>query len=300
MRQTFYQPQVNRLARQLIAPFKTLVPESLHFPVSGAFEVLLPEQRTVRLTANPTSYVAKTLYWKGFDGFERDQASLFIRLAKEADVILDIGANIGYYSLLAALYNPEAQVHCFEPIPEIVSYIEKNLALNRVGSVHVHPIALSSTAGETDFYVSVNPKYAWCDAQLSGRGSMDAVQAGQAAPPRAIRVRTQKLDDFKSLHLDARVDLIKLDVEASEHIVLRGSTHVLREDRPLVFCEVLPGRIENELDALFTDAGYRFYRLESSLAVPVRSLSESFDGSNDHLMVPKERVGYIERHLPTG
>ncbi len=85
----------------LATPFKKITPASLQFPVSGTIRVKIPGTASLRLTVNPTCYLGKVLFWKGVAGFESGMHRVFKDLVTRADTFLDIGANIGFYSLLA-------------------------------------------------------------------------------------------------------------------------------------------------------------------------------------------------------
>ncbi len=76
--------------------------------------------------ANPTSYGSKQLFWHGHQGFEASLFPLFVDLIRDASVFFDVGANIGYYSLLASVYNPSIEVHAFEPLPAPFKYVGLN------------------------------------------------------------------------------------------------------------------------------------------------------------------------------
>ncbi|MCH7572192.1 MAG: FkbM family methyltransferase [Planctomycetes bacterium] len=95
----------------------------------------------------------------------------------------------------------------------------------------------------------------------------------------------------------SRIDLLKLDTEATEHIVLAGAHNVLAEHRPLIFCEVLPGRIEDELNSIFSEFGYLRFRIGRGGLEEVSQLRHDQSDSNDHLMVHSTDRQRLERFL---
>lgn len=112
-----YKSSINYGVRTLLKPFARFVPEPWQFPVTGVITVHVGEGKRIKLACNPTSYIAKVLFWKGVRGFEYNLVHVFVELVKDAQVFLDIGANIGYYSLLAAAFNPDVKIVSFEPLP---------------------------------------------------------------------------------------------------------------------------------------------------------------------------------------
>lgn len=259
-----YNPSVNCFFRTSLRPVRKLVPKKYHFPIAGRFRISLPEKQTLVINSNPTCYIAKVLFWEGYRGFEYGQFSLFKELVKEARVFVDVGANIGYYSLLAAIYNPSIRVYAFEPLPNAVKYIEKNIADNGFNCIETWKAALSDHDGEDTFFVSRNPKFAFVPDQLTSTGSLDKNQGSKTSLIDEIRVETLRLDSWVATNRIDPIDLLKLDTEATEHIVLSGAHRVLSEHRPIIFCEVLPGRIEDQLNQIFSDFNYLKFRIDES------------------------------------
>ena len=292
-----YQPSINRLLRSVFRPFAGSIPEKYHFPVTGKFSLNLPGGKTLILNSNPTCYIAKVLFWQGYKGFEYGQFKIFIELVQTSDVFLDVGANIGYYSLLASAYNPQISVYAFEPLPNAVKYIEMNVADNGFSKLIVEQVALSDEDGEATFFVSRNPKFSFVPDQLTSTGSLDQNQGSRTSLIDEIRVTTMRLDSWVEKNSISRIDLLKLDTEATEHIVLAGAHNVLAEHRPLIFCEVLPGRIEDELNSIFSEFGYLRFRIGRGGLEEVSQLRHDQSDSNDHLMVPSSDRHRIERFL---
>ncbi len=72
---------------------------------------------------------------------------------------------------------------------------------------------------------------------------------------------------------------------------------MLRQYRPIVFCEVLPGKVEREIEAVFRKHGYMMYRLDRENMVQVVGLAHDGTTGNDHLMIHPEKIDKIERFL---
>ena len=294
-----YKTTVNYGVRTLLKPFARLIPEAWQFPVAGVITLKLSEGRAIRLACNPTSYLAKVLFWQGVEGFEYNLVRIFIELVKEARVFLDVGANIGYYSLLAAAYNPEVTIVSFEPLPSAFHYLEKNLALNGCTRATAVKAALSDTRGTARFFASKNPKFLDIEYPLTSTGALDEAQATRSSVVEAFDVRTETLDHYLTSLGDTTVDLLKLDTEASEHIVLAGAQEVLRTHQPIILCEVLSGKIERALEAILRQHGYLMYRAEAHGLVPIEHLAHSTATTNDHVMIHPDTDHNIGRFLTT-
>jgi len=290
-----YDSRINRGLRSALRPVARFVPEGWQFPVTGMITVEVGEGKRIRLACNPTSYLAKVLFWQGVTGFEYNLVRIFRELVREARLFLDVGANIGYYSVLAAAFNPRIEIISFEPLPAAFVYLKRNLVLNGCNYATPLRVALSDTAGTARFFASKNPKFLDVPDHLTSTGALDEAQAARTAIVESFEVPTETLDHFMGTRGGAKVDLIKLDTEASEHLVLAGGRQVLSTHRPIILCEVLPGKIEEALDALFKQHEYRMYCAEPDGLVPVERLGHGHAAANDHVMVPADAVPLIER-----
>src|SRR5690606_323848 len=125
-----------------------------------------------KMTTNPTNAVTKFLFWGNVEGFEYHATKVFIELVKNSSVFLDIGANIGYYSLLAsAVTDKKIKVFAFEPMPAIYDYLLKNIKCNGFSNISPYALALSDAKGEAEFYSVTNKKFI-SFPQLTGDGSL--------------------------------------------------------------------------------------------------------------------------------
>jgi FkbM family methyltransferase len=260
-------------------------------PVNGIVSVKLPTGQTVRLAANPTSHLARMLYWDGYAGYEPDLLNVFLPLVARAGCFVDVGAALGYYALAGAITNPRAHIVAFEPTPGTFSFLANNIRLNGANNVVAERLALSDAPGDMDFFITTNPKFRGMP-QLAGTSGLDS--AGATRPgtdPERVAVTVDTLDRYAESALGGRqIDLLKLDTEATEDRVLRGARRVLAEHRPVILCEVLPGRIEQAIEAAFDGMGYVFARATPAGIVSVDHLRHGHDGMNDYVMIPTERL----------
>lgn len=137
-------------------------------------------------------------------------------------VVLDVGANIGYYTVqFAAWVGPTGQVIAFEPNPAMLAELERNVRLNGLRNVIIKPVALSNRAGEVEFHCP--------PAGHEGHGSFHPNETFATAS--TIKVPTRRLDDvLADLGIDA-ADFIKIDVEGAERSIFQGATKLLTGSR---------------------------------------------------------------------
>jgi FkbM family methyltransferase len=196
---------------------------------------------------------------------------------REGMHVVDAGANIGLYSLLAAkLVGPAGRVWSFEPNSENARLLLASAVLNRLENVTLHPVALGAERGYTFFTSAVG----------SNGGVLG--QAGRnLTHPSCKIVPTARLDDFGI----ARVDLLKMDVEGAEGLLLQGAGELLARCRPLVtteFSNEMLTRISGMSGAaflgLFRGRGYSVAMLDRSThrVVPVSdtdAFAAEFEGT---------------------
>lgn len=180
----------------------------------------------------------------GREGF---MADLFERAVTPGSVVADVGANIGFFTLLAARrVGPEGAVYAFEPDSRNVRRLRANLARNGVeGVVTVVPKALSAVDGVERFYVRE-------------AGDVSSLYADEPYD-RVEEVETVAGDRFFA---DKPFDVVKIDVEGHEPAVLAGLAQSLQRPGIRLFVEYNPGALEaagtrpEALGELLRDAGF--------------------------------------------
>ena len=157
---------------------------------------------------------------------------------------IDVGADIGYYSLKAApLVGVTGHVIAVEPNPETLVRLRVNLAASDASVVAIAPVACSDAEGMMDLYVAPHSNL--------GETSLSKENASQeGAVTRTYKVRTRPLDDIVRESGVTRVDAIKIDVEGAEYLVLKGAQQTLDRFHPMVLVEI----VEHQLAAMGTSS----------------------------------------------
>ncbi len=235
---------------------RDLEPAIKHLHRVGYTSARLPDGKTMRLWSRGDDWVPNQVYWRGWSGYEPETSPILYRLARSADVTVDVGAHIGFYSLLAAYANPRGQVFAFEPSPIVYERLQRNAAINKLPNLTIIQSAAASTAGEADlFHVE--------GARIQSSSGLAAGHFVKISPDRiaSVRVPVVRLDEYLRDHGVARVDLVKVDTETTEVDVLDGMRETLRRDQPAIFCEVLPQGDVARLTELLSQYNYRYYHL---------------------------------------
>ena len=191
------------------------------------------------------------------------------RFLGSGDTFVDIGANIGYHTLVASqVVGPEGRVIAFEPNPDNARLIAHTIERNAITNITVLPVALASERGVATFRHAIGSNGGFADA-----GSSPLLEANSTVVP------TMVFDDLAVGH----VDVVKIDVEGGEPIVLAGAARLLDVVRPVIIFEFsvemterVGGTSARAHLGTFTDRGYELSLIEraSGELIPVDSIDE--------------------------
>jgi len=194
---------------------------SLRFEVEG---------RTVEFgTGDPLSH------WWFFPRYARGrlheprETRLIVRALAGARAFADVGANLGWYTCVAAAHLPEGTVHAFEMDAGNFAALEANVKRNGFTNVVARHAAVSDRAGTA--------KYRRPPADA--HGALFKLDAGAGGAGELVSVETVALDDYFADRVPP--DVVKLDVEGAELFVLRGMRRLLESHAPRLFLEIHPG-----------------------------------------------------------
>jgi FkbM family methyltransferase len=187
--------------------------------------------------------------------FEPETVQAFAALLAPGMTVMDIGANIGQFTLVAAArVGATGRVHAFEPTPELAAQILSNLELNGLENVYVNEVAVSEVAGRAILHFS----------EPDDPGENSIVNLAPCA--RALQVPTITLDEYVASHGIGRVDVIKMDIEGAEMPALRGARELLSgDDSPVLVPECHPrtlaftGQTPDDMLRLLSSYGYSLY-----------------------------------------
>jgi FkbM family methyltransferase len=187
---------------------------------------------------------------------EKYETALFKKMVQDGMVVVDIGANIGYYTLIAAkLVGNKGIVYAFEPEPSSYKLLCKNIAINSYTNVVPIEKAVSRTNGKAKLYVCA------ATTAMSSFGKDNVLIHSKNVD--CLEVETITLDDFfKRTIGDDRIDFMKIDVEGAEELVVDGAERVLRNNRLKILMEFMPDQLRKveagPLELLYKLQNYGF------------------------------------------
>ena len=179
-------------------------------PVENPFRVLFPSGEQFLYSLTDPEGIGEALYWKGAISTEPDVAHVFRDYARRATGFIDVGANTGFYSMLAHAANQKIRIWAFEPNPAVYRKLEHHILINKMeASCQPYAMALGEVAGAVKLQIPADATM----AHVVGDGE------------EGIEVPIQPLDAVISPR--DKVDLVKIDVEGHELAVFReaGAGH---------------------------------------------------------------------------
>lgn len=221
---------------------------------------------------------------------EYGEMQLLLSILNDKDIFIDVGANIGVYSLLASSKINKGKIFAFEPSPKILPQLEENISLNNKDDrIVVIKKAVSQKNGFINFDINSSPDY----NHISYSSNKTEV----------LRVQSITLDKFISKNNLKRVKLIKIDVEGAELLVLKGLQKSLKaklvdvlivevnqdeEAKKFGFSieQLFQYLIENGFSLYYFDSGYK-----------LRNFNKRLDGAWNIIAIHKSKIKIISEWI---
>lgn len=177
--------------------------------------------------------------------YEYDKQQLLITKVQEGSTFFDIGANVGFYTLLASvLAGARGHIYSFEPVRRNLNYLYRHLGLNNISNVSVFEVAVSDHSGTSSFDSGTGPS------------------TGKISPNGEISVDVVSLDTLYAEGKISLPDCIKIDVEGAEYQVLNGALALLRRSHPIIFLAIHGDEERRACCALLQTLGYQLKSLD--------------------------------------
>ena len=210
---------------------------------------LLPAGAVVRIVRGPARgkrWIADSStrgFWLGY--WELENQRFFAAHLRPGDVVYDIGAHVGLYTLISsARVQAGGHVYAFEPLPRNLQYLRRHIDLNHLSNCSVVDAAVSDSAGIRRFDPTVHDS------------------AGHFANDGGVSVQTIGLDDFCCGEKGVRPpNTIKINAEGAEMEVLLGGRATIEKYSPLVFLSTHSREIHQQCSEFLTSAGYSLKHL---------------------------------------
>lgn len=185
------------------------------------------------------------MHW-GVETYEPQNQKIIRKILANGNVFIDVGANIGIYSIIAASQGPDVKVYAFEPEDNAKNCIEASASANALKNIKVFSVAVSDHEGDGVFFL---------DLHNHGGNSLIKESIDHGGDIAKVKVRLTTLDTFVRQEAISRLDLVKVDVQEHEHSVLMGGRQAIEKFRPVVLIESNLKDLNQLLD-FFADFNY--------------------------------------------
>lgn len=199
----------------------------------------------------PNDLIGRNIFYNGL--WESPIAAHFYNAIRPSDVVLDVGANIGQYAVLAGARTAgSGKVFAVEPNEAVAGFLARNVAENRLAP-HVSVLRVAAWDSETTLFLD--------EGEHANCGTVEVSEVRTERHSRGVPAR--RLDTVLAERGCRKLDIVKLDIEGAELRALHGLTGILDQDPPrAVYCELLAGHgkggsSEADLLKFFADRRYR-------------------------------------------
>lgn len=177
--------------------------------------------------------------------YETKQTASFLKLARNTNVFWDLGAHVGYYTLLFNAVSPKGKIYAFEPMADTVETYKKHMSLNSITNYDVFPLAVSDKDGSFNFKKT----------STSVAGRLD-----ESGETRIEVVKLSRLVAEKKIEIP---DIIKMDIEGAEVNVLNDLKPLLIEKKPVLFVSTHGPQIHLDCIDILQKIGYQLKPLDT-------------------------------------
>lgn len=251
-----FKKQLFMLIRHLYRPAPSVY-QHLHF--KGIFNVKLERNKSFKIN-HFGDIIENELFWSGIEeGWEKVSLDLWIRLCKDANCIVDIGANTGLYALIGKAMNKKSKVYAFEPVVRVFEKLEFNNKINQY-DIYCSPYAISNRNGNAIIYDIPNTDHIY---SVTVNKNMFTPET----PTIKTEIQTKTLDTFIKEQNIEQIDLIKIDVETHEPEVLEGYLNNLQKHRPSILIEVLNNEVGKKIEELVKKMDYLYFNIDENSGI---------------------------------
>jgi FkbM family methyltransferase len=234
-----------------------------------------------KMHINVGDFIGRHIYLHG--DYEPGVSRMFSKILQQGSNIIDIGANIGYFSLLSSsIVGQKGKVFSFEASPSIYNNLKNNLTLNNANNVYASSNAIGDEEGEVEFF----------EANELNLGISSLRNLGEQASKK-VRVKMITLDSYITDF--PTIDLIKIDVEGAEMKVLKGMELLIDRDLPFIIFEVTDHMLKElgssriELLDWLKEKGYDLHQLTNKTIAPISEEEVQFNA----FAVPKNKAQLV-------
>jgi len=229
----------------------------------------------IKMVCIPYDITSVPFTFLDFGSYDIEETKILLDIVKDNDVVLDIGANLGWYTLNWLKKLKAVTVFSFESIQDTYDKLIQNLIINGLQIEHAFNYGLSNVNEDVDFYF---------DTERVGASSMADLR--ECKKTFKVQCTVKRLDDvFLSFGVN-RLDFIKCDVEGAEKLVFEGGIKTIRKYKPIIYSEMLRkwskkfGYHPDDIIHLLADIGYRCYGYVNSKIEKIDSVTSEMETTN--------------------
>ncbi|MGB5596433.1 MAG: FkbM family methyltransferase [Crocosphaera sp.] len=258
-------------------------------PIRGIVKNQLSNGKSLLMKSDGNDRIASLCFFKGIYGFEKETITLFEKLLNNCKVFLDIGANIGFYSLFAALNDTDEtiKIYAFEPVPVVFSRLKDNIQLNKISNIQPINTAINNYDGLVNLLIKQHDLSMPTLSRITSSSNQKSLET--------ITVKSLKIDTFVTRNDICQVDLIKIDIEGAEAKAIEGAKDVIQRDKPIIICEIGgKNRAKNIQQQISETVSYLCFLITDKGLIPIDKITNpSLRKYYNYLLVPKDKVSII-------
>lgn len=271
-------PVVRTPAKKIAHQLAQKIPDALISEIFTGQKMLLSVQ----------DWVQYHLFMYGF--YELPESLFWLNFTKGKKVVLDVGGNVGYFSLLAAKgLNKNGKIYAFEPVSKTYKRFQENIRLNGTHSIVLEKLAISNK--EDVLTINVGNAHNW---------GMSSINMHEHLSGDKEIVRCETIDGYIKKHNLSVVDIVKIDIEGSEFAAIDGMKNTLSIQRPVVLIELLDAHLSKQgysckdIYNLFWSKGYTAYEIQKNNRLQEIKEAKSYDGLVCFYPSEKEMEAFVQ------
>ncbi len=207
-----------------------------------------------------------------FGNYEKECVNFFKKIINDQKIVFDIGANIGFYSMLFEKTNPKIRIFSFEPVKETYLKLKRNINYNN----------FKTKIYNYGFHEKKGIKNIFFDRLNSAAASLKNTQGTK----NRTKIKLNTIDYFVSRKKISRLDFIKCDVEGAEYFVIKGAQKTIRKFKPILFFEILRKFCKlynyspNEILSNLKSHGYRCFEIKNNHIKEINKITDKTISTN--------------------
>jgi FkbM family methyltransferase len=255
---------------------------------------LCPMRNGTKMWIDIRSQMEKWTLWTGSYS-EMEELECFLALVEPGMTILDVGANIGFFSVaVGTRLGDNGTLIAIEPMSQNLAALRKNIAVNGLENIDVVGCGVGAEPGE--FEMDIGSATSTGNAYVKWTESMPFDVVTEKVP-------VYRLDDLVVEKKLSQIDLIKIDIEGFELFAFQGATQILSESRPVIMTELnrpsirTYGNKVSDIVGLFERFDYVLGAIQGKRLVPFSDAGADPDSISSLMVVPTERLDAIQERL---